>query len=147
MNLRFMVIALVSFLVGAGLVVYGLFAYMNPRIVVNWSTATEFETAGFAVYRSESTGGPFTRVSGDLIPASPDPLEGGDYEFVDSEVVPGRTYFYELEEVEFSGATNREGPITATASRSGIAEGVIGLILAGMGLYLASGAPARRRAV
>jgi len=51
-----------------------------------------------------------------LIPASTDPVLGGKYTFEDSDVAPGRTYYYELEDVEYSGATARHGPIVITAS-------------------------------
>ena len=50
-----------------------------------------------------------------MIPASPDPLLGGKYRFEDTHVVSGQTYYYELEDVEYGGATARHGPIIITA--------------------------------
>ncbi len=86
------------------------------RIVVQWTTATEINTAGFNVYRAERAEGPYVKINPQLIPASTDPVLGGKYTFEDSDVAPGRTYYYELEDVEYSGATARHGPIVITAS-------------------------------
>ncbi|MBI5305268.1 MAG: hypothetical protein HY868_24265 [Chloroflexi bacterium] len=85
------------------------------RIVVEWTTATEINTAGFNLYRGASADGPFAKVNDQLIAASPDPVTGGKYRFEDATVVPGQTYYYQLEDVEFSGRTARHGPIVITA--------------------------------
>lgn len=85
------------------------------RVVVEWTTATEINTAGFNLYRGERAEGPFTKINAELIAASPDPLLGGKYRFEDTYVVSGQTYYYELEDVEYGGATARHGPIIITA--------------------------------
>lgn len=80
--------------------------------VVRWETASEMETAGFNLYRSENPDGPFTqRVNTDLIPAGTTPLVGGAYVYTDTNVQPGRIYYYELEEVEIDGTRTRIGRI------------------------------------
>ncbi len=84
-------------------------------VIVEWTTASELNTAGFNLYRSEAPEGPFTQVNEHLIPGSSDPLTGGSYVFTDTDVVAGRTYYYQLEDVEFSGATNRHGPLEVKA--------------------------------
>lgn len=119
---------------GALLTAWAVYALSNPTVIVRWSTATEFETAGYAVYRGESPEGPFEKISDALIPAAGDPISGGDYEFVDREVEPGVTYYYMLEEVELSGGTNREGPVVSTAARRGLIEGSLGILLVITGL-------------
>ena len=86
----------------------------NP-ITVEWTTETEVDTAGFNIYRSESPDGPFVKLNRQLIPASPDPIVGGSYVYTATDVVPGVTYYYELEDVEFDGDVQRHGPIQATA--------------------------------
>jgi hypothetical protein len=88
-------------------------------VIVEWTTASELNTAGFNLYRRDSPDGPFTRLNEHLIPASPDPLLGGSYAFTDTNVVAGRTYYYQLEDVETSGATTRHGPIEVKAEGSG----------------------------
>jgi len=85
------------------------------RIVVQWTTATEINTAGFNVYRSERAEGPYTKLNAQLIPAS-DALTGGKYQYEDTTVVAGKTYYYQLEDVEYGGVTARHGPIVITAS-------------------------------
>jgi len=88
-------------------------------VIVEWSTASELDTAGFNLYRSDSPDGSFTRLNEHLIPASPDPLVGGSYAFTDTNVVAGRTYYYQLEDVETGGATTRHGPVAAKAEGGG----------------------------
>ncbi len=112
-------------LAALGIVLLGLYAlvtgwqsYANPQVVVDWSTATELDTAGFNLYRAESPDGPFVQANDTLLPSSPDPLTGGEYTFTDTSVAPGITYFYQLEEVEYNGATQRFDPIQVDAEGS-----------------------------
>jgi hypothetical protein len=42
---------------------------------------------------------------------------GGSYAFTDSDVTPGTTYYYKLEEIEIGGASNWYGP-TSTGGGS-----------------------------
>jgi hypothetical protein len=93
------------------------------RIILEWTTATEINTAGFNIYRGDSQAGPFAQVNAQLIPASTDAVLGGKYKFEDTTVKPGQTYYYQLEDVEFGGKTERHGPIVITApSTFGITE-------------------------
>lgn len=114
------------------------------RIVIEWTTATEINTAGFNLYRSESKDGPFTKVNATLVPASNDPLVGGKYRYEDTSVTPGRTYYYQLEDVEFGGASKRHGPIVVTASAALGAQDVA-LMLLVLGVLAAVGVYWRRR--
>lgn len=73
-------------------------------------------TAGFDLYRGESPDGPFdVKVNDALIPASPDPMAGGQYQFLDRTAVAGKTYYYQLHEVELGGEVNTYGPIKVRA--------------------------------
>ncbi|HEY79689.1 MAG TPA: hypothetical protein G4O05_01240 [Caldilineae bacterium] len=78
---------------------------------ITWETASEMETAGFNLYRSESPDGPWVKINDALIPPSEDPVRGGRYAFKDVGAEPGKTYYYQLEEVELSGKTTRFPPI------------------------------------
>lgn len=130
-------------LLGSLIIVLGACAPAPARIVVQWTTATEINTAGFNVYRAERAEGPYTKLNAQLIPAS-DALTGGKYQYEDTTVVAGQTYYYQLEDVEYGGATARHGPIIITASPAfGVREAVlvIGVLLAVGALAFA----ARRR--
>jgi hypothetical protein len=82
------------------------------QVEVTWRTESEINTAGFNLYRGLSPTGPFdVKVNDRLIPASPDPVTGGEYRFVDRSVRPGVTYYYQLQEVEIDGRVNSYGPI------------------------------------
>ncbi len=84
------------------------------HITLSWTTASEVNTAGFNLYRSEQPAGPYTRINTQLIPASTDPVTGGKYQYVDANVVLGKTYYYQLEDVELNGASTRHNPVSAT---------------------------------
>ena len=102
-------------LILAALVVLLISAATPPAVTVEWSTASELNTAGFNVLRSDNPNGPFTRLNPEVIRASPDPLVGGSYVYTDTNVTPGQTYYYQLEEVEFGGGTSPQGTVVATA--------------------------------
>ena len=80
-------------------------------VTVEWTTASEVDHSGFNLYRSESPDGPWVKLNPELIPPSGDPIVGGKYSYVDDAVKPGRTYYYQLEDVDLSGATSFHGPI------------------------------------
>jgi hypothetical protein len=104
-------------------------------IVVTWETASEVDTAGFLVYRSDSADGPFSLLDGTVIPARGDPLVGASYRYDDRQVAWGRRYFYQLEEIQRDGARNRfPDVVTGRAGVGwpvGLAVGVLMAALAG----------------
>ncbi len=97
----------------------GYLAWRSIRevsVLVEWTTASELDTAGFNLYRSLAAAGPFEKVNPSLIPTNGDPLTGGDYQYEDKSVQPGMVYFYQLEEVELDGGGGRFGPISVHAN-------------------------------
>jgi hypothetical protein len=92
---------------------------VNQGATITWSTASEVDTAGYNLYRSDSPDGPWQKVNDELIPPSEDPVSGGAYSYVDKTAKPGQTYYYQLEEVELSGASTRFDPIKMQ-SKNGI---------------------------
>lgn len=119
------------------------------RVVVEWTTATEINTGGFNLYRSERAEGPFVKVNAQLIPAAPDPVVGGKYRYEDASVAPGATYYYQLEDVGLSGATARHGPIAVilssftaraaapSAPAAAVGLGMLTVLGVGVGVWLA----------
>ncbi len=115
------------------------------HVTLNWTTASEINTAGFNVYRAESPTGPFTRVNPQLIPTSADSIVGGKYQYQDSSVSPGKTYYYQLEDVEYNGTSARHPVVSVTvASAPGLNNvggvlvglGVVGLAVVGAGFLV-----------
>jgi len=141
------IVAVAVILLGLYALVTGWQAYSRPQVVVAWSTATELDTAGFNLYRSASPEGPFLPANTALIPSSPDPLTGGDYEFVDDRVQPGIVYFYQLEEVEYSGATQRFDPIQVTAGGSAINLALAGIMVLAGGVFFAAAGHGKKEKV
>jgi hypothetical protein len=115
--------------IGLLIVGYGIYQGNHPVIQIQWTTATEFDTAGFNLYRSEAKEGPYEKINTELIQASDDPLQGGTYTYYDANIVPGRTYWYQLEDVEVNGKTTVHDPIQTRAQRNGILEMIIGGIM------------------
>ncbi len=112
---RKVLIPLLLILLVAAVALIAITATGGATVTVEWSTASELNTAGFNLYRGDTQDGPFTRINTELIPASPDPLIGGSYVFTDTSVVAGRTYYYQLEDVETSGATTVQGVVEVKA--------------------------------
>lgn len=109
----------------------------SAAVTVEWSTASELNTAGFNLYRADRPDGPFTQINAELIPASPDPLVGGSYVFTDTRVVGGQTYYYKLEDVETSGAKTDQGTVQVMADGGPqpalvIGAGVVACLLVGV---------------
>ncbi len=100
----------------AALAVWLLVGCTAP-VRVEWTTEVEMNTAGFDLYRGESPEGPFdVKVNDAPIPASPDPMAGGEYSYIDRTAQAGKTYYYQLHELELTGNVNTYGPIAVRAT-------------------------------
>ncbi len=92
------------------------------QIVLDWETVSELENLGFNVYRATSVEGARAQLNPELIPSqAPGSGMGFAYQWVDSDVQAGVTYFYWLEDVDFFGQSGLHGPVDATLPRSAIA--------------------------
>jgi len=86
----------------------------NAEVRVRWTTATEINNYGFNLYRSMTEEGELVRINDRVIPGLGMSVRGADYEFVDTDVQLGYTYYYTLEAVEYDGRSERYGPVSAT---------------------------------
>lgn len=86
----------------------------ESRVVLCWRTESELDNLGFHLYRALAPEGPYARLTPELIPGAGNSASAREYSFIDWQVVPGVTYWYELEDVAFDGTTTRHGPISAT---------------------------------
>jgi hypothetical protein len=85
-----------------------------PEVVLQWSARNEKGVYGYLVYRSPRREGPYRRINPEIIHARPVmPPATSTYRFVDTEVEPGRTYYYYLDTITQSGVKQRlSGVIT-----------------------------------
>ncbi|GMQ77647.1 MAG: hypothetical protein BMS9Abin02_0135 [Anaerolineae bacterium] len=125
-----------------GLIVLFIQLLIPPKIEIKWETESEFDTAGFNIYRSDDKFGPFEQINNTLIPSSSDAATGGSYSFIDENVRRDKTYYYRLEDVEFDNSKELHEQIFVTAptfSWIGIVLAslsvVTGLILIGVYLW------------
>lgn len=125
-------------------------------VKLEWTTVSELDNLGFNLYRATSADGEQVKLNSDLIPSQASGSStGASYEYGDATVEAGTTYFYWLESVDLSGATERFGPVSAelmvpTAVTLGTFAGqngsVVPMVALGVGaLALVAGFAVRRR--
>jgi len=125
-------------LIAIGIFIIALAAFQSTRlrVVIDWETASEIDTAGFLIYRSFLPEGPFTKITADMIPASSDTLAGGSYTYTDNEIITRQQVYYQLVEVETTGKENLLGETTATPRRTGLIEAISGIVFITVGISL-----------
>ncbi len=97
---------------------------IGGQVVVEWETAAEVDTVGFNLLRKDGGTDAFRLVNDKLLPALLDSPQGGVYRLVDPSAKPGRTYTYQINEVEGSGHGRAYGPFTVTpAKQAGLSSG------------------------
>ncbi|ETW94205.1 MAG: hypothetical protein ETSY1_35850 [Candidatus Entotheonella factor] len=82
-------------------------------IQVSWETAQELFNLGFYLYRALSEQGPFMPITDHLILAELFATTGHVYTYTDQPVIPGASYYYQLEDVDVNGVRTLHGPIRA----------------------------------
>ena len=78
----------------------------DGTILLRWITRTELDTSSFRIYRAETDNGPWDTVIAEL-DSNSDGVTDTVYEYNDTDIAVGTTYFYLLEEVEVGGGVNR----------------------------------------
>ena len=71
--------------------------------LIQWTTESELENAGFNVLRSETKTGTFTGVTPRMLQGAGTTSERSRYQYVDTTAKENVAYYYRLEEVSFSG--------------------------------------------
>ena len=110
----------------------------GTSLVISWETASEIDTLGYNIRRSDMEEGPFEQINDAIIAANGGPTQGASYEFIDQNVEPGKTYFYKLEDVDTSGSRSVYGPVSATVSAAIPTMTDTGLIIAGAAFLITS---------
>jgi hypothetical protein len=83
------------------------------KVILQWSTESEIDNAGFNPYRSESENGEYIEINDSLIPAQGSSTQGASYEFIDNDVQNRKTYYYKLEDIDLNGTATLHGPVSA----------------------------------
>lgn len=92
----------------------------SDGIWINWSANAGTENFGFDVLRSISEMGEYEPINENVIPVSSSPGDVHDYSFLDEDVEPGETYYYQISDVGLSGQTTVYGPVSATAGMTDV---------------------------
>jgi len=84
----------------------------NQQVILEWETATEADMLGFYIVRSEQPDGNYTQVS-DLFFSQGTVISGLKYQYIDSNLTNGQTYYYKLETVDNSYNSELFGTVSA----------------------------------
>jgi hypothetical protein len=86
----------------------------DNAILLSWETPSETNNLGFNLYRAESLDGQRIQLNDSLILSqAPGSLVGAIYQYVDDSIEMATTYYYWLEEVDFTGRATLYGPVSA----------------------------------
>jgi hypothetical protein len=105
---------------------YAEFDRSSECIRITWETATEVDTIGFQIWRSDTKEGPYTLMPGSFIASqSVSETTGAQYSYsdCDADLDTYMTFYYKLEEIDMDLARDNPvygpiGPITETVSAS-----------------------------
>ena len=75
----------------------------DSGVIIEWSTASEVDNAGFNILRSETKSGRFAKVNPSLIVGAGTTSESHDYQWTDTTAKPNVSYYYRIEDVSFAG--------------------------------------------
>jgi hypothetical protein len=92
---------------------------VDNGVSIQWRTESEINNLGFDVYRSESPDGKFVKVNPAYIKGAGTDATPHDYKFVDESAVVGKTYYYYIEAISFSGERDRSQIIKVIIDVSG----------------------------
>lgn len=87
---------------------------VDGEVLIAWITETELDNAGFHLWVASNNQGNYRRLTEELIPAEGNEFSGAAYELIDTDVAPGETYYYKLEDISLEGESTFHGPTTVT---------------------------------
>ncbi|MFQ5518190.1 MAG: DUF2341 domain-containing protein, partial [Acidimicrobiia bacterium] len=87
---------------------------LDEAVELRWETASELDNLGFHLYRSSSEEGSYERITETAIPGLGSSPVGAKYDYRDTGLTNGVTYYYKLEDIETTGVTELHGPVSAT---------------------------------
>lgn len=75
----------------------------SGAIVIQWTTQSEVDNAGFNILRSQTKTGEFKVVNAQLIPGAGTKAESTTYTWTDATAKPNVVYYYQIEDVSLAG--------------------------------------------
>jgi len=94
----------------------------NGKLLVEWKTSSELNTAGFYLFRLDESTGDYIRINKRLLPSILSSHIGGTYSLIDKGASPEEKLTYVLAEVEGKGSVNVYGPFTVWADDQSVIE-------------------------
>lgn len=94
----------------------------KKRFVVQWSTSSETDTAGFYLFRLDEKTGRYRQINSSLLPALITSQQGGSYSLIDNGASLTKSNTYVLVEIEGKGTKNTYGPFTVIAGAGNAVE-------------------------
>jgi hypothetical protein len=92
----------------------------QTEVALRWHTETETNNLGFNIYRSDTKDGKYIKVNSRPIAGAGTDATPHDYLFTDENVVLGKTYYYYIEDVDFTGKTDKSYIIEVTVGKQSI---------------------------
>ena len=77
--------------------------FVKDEVVINWTTESELDNAGFNIFRSTSRTKNFQRINPKLIQGAGTTGQRNSYQFIDKTAKPDVLYYYRLEDIDLSG--------------------------------------------
>jgi len=97
---------------------------LDASVKVIWETEAEIDNEGFNIYRSLDANGDYTQINSSIISGLGTSMSGQSYNYLDSDIAGGNTYYYILESVEYDGKTRMFGPVVANPGRDSDGDGM-----------------------
>jgi hypothetical protein len=79
----------------------------TDSVTIKWSTENEIDNLGFNIYRSETKDGKYIKVNSKLIWSAGTHSSSHDYSYTDDNLKFGQTYYYYIEDIDFSGKKDK----------------------------------------
>jgi hypothetical protein len=84
----------------------------NGKITLQWTTGDESDNLGFNIYRAETEQGDYSKINDTLIYSQAPDKQSDSYSYEDSNLKNGKTYYYQLEDVDIYGVKTMHGPVS-----------------------------------
>ena len=77
--------------------------FVKDEVVINWTTESELDNAGFNIYRSTSRTKDFQRINTKLIQGAGTTGQRNTYQYIDKTAKLNVVYYYRLEDIDLAG--------------------------------------------